>query len=54
MEAQIRIERTIVLTLTSEEAGWLHGYMQNALMQEREIDTQMRELFFIATDGGLE
>jgi hypothetical protein len=43
----------LVLTLTEEEANWLHSVMQNKLgdpdVEEGCLDFQMRERFFNAT-----
>ena len=47
------ITKTLVLTLTREEAVWLHWYMQNGLPDESAETAKMREKFFVFT-GGLE
>ena len=53
MNSEYTVE--ITLTLTAEEAQWLHGVMQNPLWgQSPEIEdrfnAEMRKKFFEATD----
>lgn len=51
MDRELKMEMTLVLTLTPEEADWLNARMQNPqpVGAESPCDTQMRQAFFRAT-----
>lgn len=54
MQVRTQLQRTIIMTLTDEEATWLHSLMQNPIhtyqdQTEDPQDARMRELFFKAT-----
>jgi len=43
------IER-FTLTVDRDEVEWLRGYVQNALAEESELDSEMRSRYFHAID----
>lgn len=50
MEAKVKTDVSVVLTLTECEARWLRGMMQNPINttyeEENQFDSDMRKLFF--------